>query len=108
MTGQQKLLNNRLCLPSHRNADGFQCALPGLICRCSQHIEFQQAIRAEDHVAMFSNGCFCSAVIVRETQLLLRIFIEDLDGMISNDKFGCTRWGVLQLSWWRRPNRLRR
>ena len=31
-----------------------------------------------------------------------------LDGMISNDKFCCTRWGVLQLSWWRRPNRLRR
>jgi len=30
-----------------------------------------------------------------------------LDGMISNDKFCCTRWGGLQLSWWRRPNRLR-
>ena len=27
--------------------------------------------------------------------------------MITNDKFCCTRWGQLQLSWWRRPLRLR-
>jgi hypothetical protein len=31
-----------------------------------------------------------------------------LNGMITNDKFCCTRWGQLQLSWWRRPLRLRR
>jgi predicted ATPase len=30
-----------------------------------------------------------------------------LNGMITNDKFCCTRWGQLQLSWWRRPLRLR-
>lgn len=30
------------------------------------------------------------------------------NGMITNDKFCCTRWGALQLSWWRRPLRLRR
>src|SRR5262245_1195349 len=29
------------------------------------------------------------------------------NGMITNDKFCCTRWGQLQLSWWRRPLRLR-
>jgi hypothetical protein len=27
--------------------------------------------------------------------------------MITNDKFCCTRWSQLQLSWWRRPLRLR-
>jgi len=27
--------------------------------------------------------------------------------MIANDKFCCTRWDRLQLSWWRRPKRLR-
>jgi hypothetical protein len=43
------------------------------------------------------------AWIERIPQLMLHF-----DGMISNDKFCCTRWGVLQLSWWRRPNRLRR
>jgi hypothetical protein len=30
---------------------------------------------------------------------------ERLAGMISNDKFCCTRWGVLQLSWWRREEK---
>src|SRR5262245_25468361 len=30
-----------------------------------------------------------------------------LNGMITNDKFCCTRWSELQLSWWRRPLRLR-
>ena len=29
------------------------------------------------------------------------------NGMITNDKFCCTRWCQLQLSWWRRPLRLR-
>src|SRR6266581_8291156 len=29
------------------------------------------------------------------------------NGMITNDKFCCTRWSQLQLSWWRRPLRLR-
>jgi hypothetical protein len=38
----------------------------------------------------------------------IREAVGDLDGMITNDKFCCTRWGELQLSWWRRPLRLRR
>ena len=29
------------------------------------------------------------------------------NGLITNDKFCCTRWGQLQLSWWLRPLRLR-
>ena len=33
--------------------------------------------------------------------------MPDLNGMITNDKFCCTRWGTLPLSWWRRPLRLR-
>jgi hypothetical protein len=32
---------------------------------------------------------------------------ERFNGMITNDKFCCTRWHELQLSWWRRPLRLR-
>src|SRR6266568_7170094 len=33
--------------------------------------------------------------------------VPDFNGMITNDKCCCTRWGQLQLSWWRRPLRLR-
>ena len=29
------------------------------------------------------------------------------NGIITNDKFCCTRWATLPLSWWRRPLRLR-
>jgi hypothetical protein len=32
---------------------------------------------------------------------------RELNGIITNDKFCCTRWSQLQLSWWRRPLRLR-
>lgn len=32
---------------------------------------------------------------------------EGFNGMITNDKFCLTRWGALELSWWRRPLRLR-
>jgi hypothetical protein len=32
---------------------------------------------------------------------------KGLNGMITNDKFCCTRWAQLRLSWWRRPRRLR-
>ena len=30
-----------------------------------------------------------------------------LNGTITNDKFCMTRWGRVELSWWRRPLRLR-
>jgi hypothetical protein len=38
--------------------------------------------------------------------LFLRLLAE-VNGIITNDKFCLTRWGKLQLSWWRRPLRLR-
>jgi hypothetical protein len=45
---------------------------------------------------------------VQDLCLLVQVLVDRLDGMISNDKCCCTRWGGLQLSWWRRPHRLRR
>jgi hypothetical protein len=33
---------------------------------------------------------------------------QEFNGLITNDKFCLTRYGKLQLSWWRRPLRLRR
>ena len=41
-------------------------------------------------------------------QVLFDRLKEQLDGMISNDPFCCTRWGARQLAWWRRPNWRRR
>ena len=44
---------------------------------------------------------------VFQAPVLFRISKVKLNGMITNDKFCCTRWSQLQLSWWRRPLRLR-
>src|SRR5215831_20551417 len=68
--------------------------------------QVQQRIGHEDHTPMFPNGFDTPHAILVEAQVPLTVLIERFDGMISNDKFCCTRWGVLQLSWWRRPNRL--
>ena len=46
--------------------------------------------------------------IVVHPQLGFAFFEAWLNGMITNDKCCCTRWGTLSLSWWRRPRRLRR
>lgn len=40
-------------------------------------------------------------------QRMLKETKDQFNGMITNDKFCCTRWGQLHLSWWRRPLRLR-
>jgi hypothetical protein len=45
---------------------------------------------------------------VVHAQLGFAFFEALFNGMITNDKFCCTRWGTLSLSWWRRPRRLRR
>jgi len=45
--------------------------------------------------------------IITHAQVLFAVLETRLNGMITNDKFCCTRWGQLQLSWWRRPLRLR-
>jgi hypothetical protein len=39
---------------------------------------------------------------------LLAFLDPGFNGIITNDKFGLTRWTTLRLSWWRRPLRLRR
>jgi hypothetical protein len=44
---------------------------------------------------------------VLQAPILFGIAEVKLNGMITNDKFCCTRWRQLRLSWWRRPLRLR-
>jgi len=70
--------------------------------------QVQQRRGHEDQTPMFPNGFGAPHAILVEAQVPLTVLIKRFDGMISNDKFCCTRWGALQLSWWRRPNRLRR
>ena len=70
--------------------------------------QVQQRIGHEDQTPMFSNGFGTPHAILVEAQVPLTVLIKRFNGTITNDKFCCTRWGVLPLSWWRRPQRLRR
>ena len=47
------------------------------------------------------------ALIIPKAEMLFCIPDAQLNGLITNDKFCLTRYGKLQLSWWRRPLRLR-
>ena len=70
--------------------------------------QVQQRIRHEDQTPVFPKGFGTPHAIVVEAQVPLTVLIKRFNGTITNDKFCCTRWGVLPLSWWRRPQRLRR
>jgi hypothetical protein len=69
--------------------------------------QVQQRIGHEHQTPMFSNGFGAPHAVLVEAQLPFAVLIKRFNGMISNDKFCYTRWGTLQLSWWRRPHRLR-
>jgi hypothetical protein len=70
--------------------------------------ERQDQVGDQCHPDLGHDGVLRGAQEGLDLQILFNRFEEQLDGMISNDKFCCTRWGALQLSWWRRPRRLRR
>ena len=59
----------------------------------------------QQHMMMPAQPTACFAVV--KTDFALAFFEDNLNGTITNDKFCVTRWGKLQLSWWRRPLRLR-
>jgi hypothetical protein len=71
-----------------------------------------ETIRHIDHeqrqIRRIGDACRGDVHKVFEAPGLFGIPEIQFNGMIINDKFCCTRWGVLQLSWWRRPLRLRR
>ena len=70
--------------------------------------QVHQRIGDEDQTPMCPEGFGTPHAIRVEAQRPLTVLIKRVDGMISNDKFCCTRCGTLPLSWWRRPLRLRR
>jgi hypothetical protein len=70
--------------------------------------QVQQRVGYDDPTPMFANGVGTPPAIRMEAQVPLTVLIKGFNGMISNDNFWCTRWGVLPLSWGRRPNRRRR
>jgi hypothetical protein len=49
----------------------------------------------------------CDMALVQMESAAFVVGEEGFDGMITNDKFCLTRNGELELSWWRRPLRLR-
>jgi len=59
-----------------------------------------------EHV-MLPSGVFAHFIVIH-AQFGFRFLEALFNGLITNDKFCCTRWGTLHLSWWRRPRQLRR
>jgi hypothetical protein len=53
------------------------------------------------------DGSGTHQLVVITAQEVFAVFEEDLNGIITNDKFCMSRMAELQLSWWRRPLRLR-
>ena len=69
---------------------------------------YQQHIGQDRNAKGLLDAClFPADLVCTQSQVGLEFPIDWLNGMITNDKFCCTRWRQLQLSWWRRPLRLR-
>src|SRR5262245_45560918 len=89
-------------LPARHREDVWRLTL-----RHAHILSAHQIGRRQRSVEMKIQSCFCACLTVEEPGELFAVAEEKLNGMITNDKFCCTRWGQLQLSWWRRPLRLR-
>jgi hypothetical protein len=48
-----------------------------------------------------------TSLTIAQASKLFGITKDKLNGTITNDKFCLSRWDEMQLSWWRRPLRLR-
>src|SRR6266487_3113766 len=98
MDEHQQLLQQRTGLFSTGVPNGVDEALRPT--RCSRQTrQMQQRIGHEDQTPMFPHGFGTPHAILVEAQLPLTVLIERFNGTITNDKFCCTRWGVLPLSW---------
>jgi hypothetical protein len=82
------------------------CPVALCTCTCDAPVG-QEGIGEADQMPVCHGRPVGAILVMAEPQQRLGVFHPRLDGMISNDKFCCTRWGALQLSWWRRPQRLR-
>ena len=68
----------------------------------------QEQIRHHGDAKGLLNPVFMATNLVfAQPQARFEFPVHEFNGMITNDKFCCTRWSQLQLSWWRRPLRLR-
>ena len=106
MDKQQELLQQRTPLLPTGVPEGLDEAFRA-IGYARQTCQRPQRLRHEDHTPMCPNGFGAPPAIGVAAQGPLTVLIARFNGMISHDTFCCTRWGVLQFAWWRRPNRLR-
>jgi hypothetical protein len=67
----------------------------------------QKEMRQHRHEHMVVPARVFPHFILVQPQLGLAFFKALFNGLITNDKLCCTRWGTLHLSWWRRPRCLR-
>jgi hypothetical protein len=92
----------------HRHVSSF-VVWPLALCTMALDAQVgQEGVGKADQMQVCNCRPIRPILVLAEPQQLLTVLEELLDGMISNDKFCCTRWGTLPLSWWRRPLRLRR
>jgi hypothetical protein len=68
----------------------------------------QKKVRQHRREHMVVPAWIFAHFIVVHPEFRFPFFEALLNGLITNDKFCCTRWGTLHLSWWRRPDSLRR
>jgi len=71
------------------------------------HPQIHEQASDEGHVDLHLHAVGTLTEQMTTAQDALEPAEEEFNGMITNDKFCCTRWDVLPLSWWRRPKRLR-
>ena len=106
MHEQQALLQQRTRLVPTGVPDGVDEALRS-IRYGRQTRQMQPRLGREDQTPMCPNGFGAAPARRGAAPWPLTALITRFPGMISHDTFCCTRWGVLQFAWWRRPNRLR-
>ena len=79
-------------------------ARDNLVMTYAQHEQVGQDRNAHGFLTAI---CVPTDLVLAQAQARFQLPVQDLNGMITNDKFCCTWWSQLQLPWWRRPLRLR-
>jgi hypothetical protein len=81
---------------------------PSTLCTMAFNAQVgQEGVGEADQMQVCNCRPVGAILVLAEPQQLLHVFHPLLNGTITNDKFCCTRWATLPLSWWRRPLRLR-
>jgi hypothetical protein len=68
---------------------------------------FEKRHQACNQCPEANDGLGCHELVMITAEQVFGVLEEGFNGLITNDKFCMIRWGSVELSWWRRPLRLR-